>query len=162
MQNLLLLLVEDNMDDEWLALRALRKVGLDKVTVVRDGYSAMALLNSRAPMGDWFKPDLVLLDMKLPLMNGIEVLRAVRAEERTSSLNVVLLTSSEDPHGLEACRELGVLACLQKPLSIDSLMPVLQALTPQGKVQPLEPRIPRNPRPVMSSSPARKLILPPP
>lgn len=128
MNNLSLLLVEDNLDDEWLALRTLKKLGLERITVVRDGYSAVSVLGSQAGEATALKPDLVLLDMKLPLMDGIQVLQKVRQDPSTSSLNVVMLTSSEDPHALESCRKLGVLACLQKPLTSAALLPVLQTL----------------------------------
>jgi len=69
--------------------------------------------------------------MKLPLMDGIQVLQKVRQDPSTSSLNVVMLTSSEDPHALDSCRKLGVLACLQKPLTAAALLPVLQTLPVQ-------------------------------
>lgn len=133
MNNLSLLLVEDNMDDEWLALRTLKKLGLDQVKVARDGYSAVSTLCSKTWQGEAFEPDLVLLDMKLPLMDGIEVLRKLKAGAATSGLNVVLLTSSEDPHALATCRSLGVIACLQKPLAVESLLPILQALPKRAK-----------------------------
>ncbi|MBU5612843.1 response regulator [Geomonas azotofigens] len=139
MNNLSLLLVEDNPDDEWLALRTLRKLGLEQVTVVRDGFAAVSVLIRQVPA---LRPDLVLLDMKLPLMDGIEVLHKVREQAATSSLNVVLLTSSEDPHALETCRNLGVLACLQKPLTAVALLPILQSLPVQGPQHPAEERLP--------------------
>ena len=126
MNNLSLLLVEDNSDDEWLALRALKGMGITQVTVARDGCAAVSVLRSLAMGGE--TPDLVLLDMKLPKMDGIEVLHTLRREQATAGFNVVLLTSSEDPHALDTCRNLGVLACLQKPLTPESLTPVLQAI----------------------------------
>jgi|GEM_PF-1339850 len=129
MNKLSLLLVEDNRDDEWLALRALKKLGFEQVRVVRDGCEALSVLCDPALQGDTFVPDLILLDLKLPKMDGIEVLRKLRAGAATSALNVVMLTSSEDPHALYTCRNFGVLACLQKPLTADALLPVLQALS---------------------------------
>lgn len=126
MNKLSLLLVEDNMDDEWLALRALKKLGLEQVRVARDGCETLAML---CEQGDTFVPDLILLDLKLPRMDGIQVLRKLRATAATSALNVVMLTSSEDPQALVTCRGFGVLACLQKPLTADALLPVLQALS---------------------------------
>lgn len=156
MRNLSLLLVEDNMDDEWLALRALKKLGLEQVTVVRDGYAAVSLLTR----GNAVQPDLVLLDMKLPLMDGIEVLSRIRKEAQTSSLKVVLLTSSEDPYALETCRNFGVLACLQKPLTVGSLLPILQALPVRS--QPIEDRTENHSNPAPAGWTAPQTILPPP
>lgn len=86
-----ILLVEDNPDDELLTLRALRKSGMgDGVVVARDGVEALEYL-SRAPA----LPGLVLLDAKLPRLDGAEVLARIRADERMRSLFVAVLTSAE-------------------------------------------------------------------
>lgn len=136
MNKLSLLLVEDNMDDEWLALRTLKKLGIERVKVVRDGYSAVSTLCGGLWQGEPFEPDLVLLDMKLPMMDGIEVLRRLKTGAGTSAVNVVLLTSSEDPHALETCRRLGVIECLQKPLTVESLLPILECLPKRTQSKP--------------------------
>ncbi|GFO66674.1 response regulator [Geomonas limicola] len=127
MDNLSVLLVEDNVDDEWLALRALRKAGMQEVAVVRDGCEAISWLSSAA-RNVTVLPDLVLLDLKLPKMDGVEVLRKLRSEAATSRLNVVIVSSSEEPHVLATCRSLGVLGCFQKPLTTQSLSSILQLL----------------------------------
>lgn len=144
MHNLSLLLVEDNADDEWLALRALKKLGIERPAVARDGSSAISLLSGNGGQGEAYLPDLVLLDLKLPKMDGIEVLRRMRDDPVTSAINVVLLTSSEDPKVFDTCRSMGVLACLQKPLSANSLLPILQALPATGW-PPIENRSPAAP-----------------
>ncbi len=108
------MLVEDNCDDEELARWALKKLGITRVVVVRDGCEALGMLlgPGRLPL----LPDLVLLDLRLPRIDGITVLTRLRADERTRLLRVVILTSSEDPRDRETCRNLGVLAFLSKPL----------------------------------------------
>jgi two-component system, response regulator len=108
-----ILLVEDNPDDEALALRALKKNNLaNGVTVVRDGVAAIEhLFGGDAPL-----PMLVLLDLKLPKIDGLEVLRRIRADERTSVLPVVVLTtSSEEKDVLESYR-LGANSYVRKPV----------------------------------------------
>jgi two-component system response regulator len=94
-----ILLVEDNPDDEVLTRRALRKVGLadEQIAVAHDGVEALDYLfgASRRPL-----PRLVLLDLKLPKVDGIEVLRRIRADERTRLLPVVILTSSREQQNM--------------------------------------------------------------
>lgn len=124
LQQMTVLLVEDNCDDEELALWALRKVGITRVTVVRDGAEALnALLldTATSPL-----PELVLLDLRLPKIDGIDVLKQLRTAERTKNLRVITLSSSEDPRDTSACRELGVVAFLSKPLNEKILLSYLQ------------------------------------
>ncbi|HEV8224301.1 MAG TPA: response regulator, partial [Rubrobacteraceae bacterium] len=91
MRDKIILLVEDNPDDELLTLRALRKNNvLNKVVVARDGVEALDYLFG--PAGQR-APAIMLLDLKLPRIDGLEVLRRVRADERTRLLRVVVLTS---------------------------------------------------------------------
>jgi CheY-like chemotaxis protein len=109
------LLVEDNQDDEELAKWALSKAGFHHVTVVRDGAEAVNVLLGGA--ADRSLPDLVLLDLRLPKIDGIDVLYQMRAHEETKKMKVIALSSSEDPRDKAICRELGVLAFLTKPLN---------------------------------------------
>ena len=126
-----ILLVEDNSDDEFLALRALRKMGFKDVLVARDGRDAISRLhgvdtaNGSAPAD---LPQFVLLDLRLPKLDGLEVLRKLRGDERTRDLPVYILTSSEDPHDKEVCQELGVRAFLPKPLTMESFRAVFDPL----------------------------------
>jgi CheY-like chemotaxis protein len=124
-----ILLVEDNCDDEFLALRTLKKMGLDDVKVARDGREAITMLegNDRSAAADCREaPRMMLLDLRLPKLDGLEVLRMVRENERTRNMQVCILTSSEDPHDREVCSELGVLAFLTKPLSVKAFSEVLR------------------------------------
>jgi CheY-like chemotaxis protein len=117
------LLVEDNQDDEELAKWALNKAGIHQVTVVRNGAEAVKALLDEAT--DSILPNLVLLDLRLPKIDGIDVLYQLRAHERTRDLRVIALSSSEDPHDKAVCRELGVLAFLTKPLNEKILLSYL-------------------------------------
>lgn len=122
MQDAEILLVEDNSNCEELALRALRKAGYNKVAVARDGAEALGmLLGEEVNGGEHHEPNFVLLDMKLPKIDGVGVLQRLRSDERTKRLKVFALSSSEDPKDLEECRNLGVLAVLSKPLNPEIL-----------------------------------------
>lgn len=110
-----LLLVEDNPDDEALALRALGRGGWrDRVTVKHDGQEALDYLLREDGMTA--PPAVVLLDLKLPKLDGLEVLRALRADRRTRSQPVVILTSSREEQDLIASYDLGVNSYVRKPV----------------------------------------------
>src|SRR6516162_11523225 len=99
-----ILLVEDNPNDAELTLRALRKSDIGaRLVIARDGAEALEYLLSGRP-----KPKVVFLDLKLPKIDGIEVLRRVRSEERTRSLPIVVLTSSQEERDINECYKLGV------------------------------------------------------
>uniref|UniRef100_A0A831UC01 Response regulator n=1 Tax=Geobacter metallireducens TaxID=28232 RepID=A0A831UC01_GEOME len=128
MESMEILLVEDNADDEFLALRALRRQGMDKVVVARDGQEALAyLLGPGCPErgGGLLAPAFILLDLKLPKVNGIEVLRALRADERTRGIPVIVISSSREESDLKSCRELDVLCCLTKPVDGKEIVGIL-------------------------------------
>ncbi len=94
-----ILLVEDNIDDEQLSVRALRRVAAGvEIAVARDGAEALALLTN----GELELPDLVLLDLKLPKINGLEVLRRIRQHERTVHLFVIVLSSNDEPDDIRS------------------------------------------------------------
>ena len=123
------LLVEDNSDDEFLALRAMRKMGITDVKVARDGREAINMLlgddSAGSPQPQIVPPAFLLLDLRLPKLDGLEVLRKLRSCGRTKDVPVYVLTSSEDPHDKEVCKGLGVIAFLPKPLSVESFRNVL-------------------------------------
>jgi CheY-like chemotaxis protein len=115
-----ILLVEDNPRDEELTLRALKKGNiLNPVVVAHDGVEALDYLFAR---GEWAHhqglklPQLVLLDLKLPRLDGLEVLKAVRDDERTRLLPVVILTSSVEEPDLMRGYSLGVNSYVRKPV----------------------------------------------
>ena len=111
-----ILLVEDNPNDAELTQRALKKSGLDaSVTIARDGAEALEYLISDRP-----KPKVIFLDLKLPKIDGIEVLRRVRADERTRSIPVVVLTSSQEEKDIAECYKLGVNSYVVKPVEFDN------------------------------------------
>lgn len=111
-----ILLVEDNPDDLELALLALQANGMEsEVVVARDGQEALDfLLTYRGPRKH--RPEVVMLDLKLPLVDGFEVLRQLRANEATRFLPVVILSSSREERDLTACYELGANSYIQKSL----------------------------------------------
>ncbi|MBT0665085.1 response regulator [Geobacter pelophilus] len=122
------LLVEDNSDDEFLALRTLKKMGFSNVLVARDGREAISMLMGEEPAGSSAQiepPEFLLLDLRLPKLDGLEVLRKLRSNGSTKDVPVYVLTSSEDPHDKEVCKQLGVVAFLPKPLTVDSFKSVL-------------------------------------
>ena len=139
MKGISVLLIEDNRDDEWLTLRTLRKLGVDDVKVARDGLSALSmLLGSRqndAP--ERYLPDLILLDLRLPKIDGLDVLRKICTEGAMDGARVLVLTSSEDPHDIEVCKKLGVMAFSSKPLDEKTLLALPCRWPVQGSKAPL-------------------------
>lgn len=112
-----LLLVEDNPSDEKLTLRALRSANLENpVVVVRDGAEALAWLFGTAGAERPPLPAVVLLDLKLPRVDGLEVLRRIRADARTALLPVVILTSSVQDEDRIRSYTLGANAYVRKPV----------------------------------------------
>jgi CheY-like chemotaxis protein len=116
----IILLVEDNPDDEALTLRALRKANVrNEVVVAHDGVEALDYLFGR---GDSSSPDMtslpqvVLLDLKLPRVDGLEVLRRLREDDRTRLLPVVILTSSNEEEDRIAGYKLGANSYVRKPV----------------------------------------------
>lgn len=120
MEHRVILLVEDNPDDEALTLRALKKNNiLNEVVVVRDGAEALDYLFCRgafAQRDSLDHPELVLLDLKLPKVDGLEVLKQLRAHPRTRRLPVVILTSSNEQRDIVAGYDLGANSYIRKPV----------------------------------------------
>jgi len=116
----IVLLVEDNPDDEALTLRALKKNNiLNEVVVARDGAEALDYLlgtNGNSGRINLDQLAVVLLDLKLPKVNGLEVLRRVRADPRTKLLPIVVLTSSKEEKDLVSAYDSGANSYVQKPV----------------------------------------------
>lgn len=127
-----ILMVEDTEADAELAMRALRKRGLANHLVwVKDGAEALDFIFAEgeyASRGMENAPKMVLLDLRLPKVSGIEVLRRVKADERTKKIPVVVLTSSKEDADLEECYKLGVNSYITKPVEFDEFTRVVGEL----------------------------------
>ncbi|MBE7436321.1 MAG: response regulator [Anaerolineales bacterium] len=132
MSNKMILLVEDNPDDEALTVRAFDKNKIaNNLTVVRDGAEALDFLfctgtySGRDPR---IMPEVILLDLKLPKMDGLEVLRRIRADERTRILPVVVLTSSKEEQDLIKSYSLGANSYIRKPVNFSQFVEAIHQL----------------------------------
>ena len=121
-----ILLVEDNSNDEFLTLRALKKYNVaNDVVVVRDGAEALDYVfatGAYASRNATELPVVMLLDLKLPKIDGLEVLRRVRADERTRLLPIVVLTSSKEEKDVIASYKLGSNSYVQKPVDFTAFL----------------------------------------
>jgi two-component system, response regulator len=127
-----LLLVEDNPEDLELALRALRKADLaQRVHVCRDGAEAVEYIFCQGPYAKrqiTDTPKVILLDLKLPKIDGIEVLRRIRGDPRTETIPVVALTSSKEQRDVVETYRLGVNSYIVKPVNFDSFAEAVREL----------------------------------
>ena len=121
----MLLLVEDNPSDEELTLRSLKKHNIvNEVVVARDGVEAVEyLLDASKPL-----PDLVLLDLKLPRLSGLEVLQRIRNEDRTKMLPVVVLTSSSQDEDIVSSYRMGANSYVRKPVRFSDFSEAVRQL----------------------------------
>ena len=121
-----ILLVEDNPNDVELTLRALKKNNLtNKVHVVRDGAEALEYIfatGAYASRDINHNPRVILLDLKLPKVDGLEVLRRIKSDERTKVIPVVVLTSSKEERDLVESYKLGANSYIAKPVDFDSFV----------------------------------------
>jgi two-component system, response regulator len=128
----MILLVEDNPDDEALTLRALKKNNIgNEIVVVRDGVEALDFLFCTGVYADREShnlPQVVLLDLKLPKLDGLEVLRRIRAQESTRLLPVVILTSSKEEQDRLNGYSLGANSYVQKPVDFDQFIGAVRQL----------------------------------
>ena len=127
-----ILLVEDHPDDEELTMRALAKNNImNEVVVARDGVQALEyLFGTGAYAGRDLSqmPQIILLDLKLPKIDGLEVLRRLRADDRTKFLPVVVLTSSKEEHDVVKSYQLGANSYVRKPVDFQEFTKAVQQL----------------------------------
>jgi CheY-like chemotaxis protein len=132
MKNKVILLVEDNPDDVKLTMRALKKSNiLNEVVVAQDGAEALDYLFCAGKYSDRNKnvmPQLVLLDLKMPKVDGLEVLKRIRADERTRLLPVVILTTSNEDRDRVSGYKLGANSYVRKPVDFNQFVGAVQQL----------------------------------
>lgn len=127
-----ILLVEDNADDELLTLRAFKKANIaNDVVVARDGVEALDYLfgtGAHASRDTSHQPQVILLDLKLPRIDGLEVLRRLRADTRTKLLPVVVMTSSKEEEDVIKSYELGANSYVRKPVEFERFVEAVRSL----------------------------------
>lgn len=132
MKEKIILLVEDNPDDEELTLRALRKAGIaNEIIVVRDGQEALDFLLADGPHAGRDRdkvPSLVLLDLKLPKLSGVEVLRRMRSHPVTCLVPVVVLTSSSQEEDMLDSYQAGANSYIRKPVDFHEFVDMVSGL----------------------------------
>lgn len=132
MKDKVILLVEDNPDDVALTERALKKNNIiNTVVVAHDGQEALDFLTGTGAFEGAATdelPEVVLLDLKLPKVNGLEVLRAIRNDERTHRLPVVILTSSVEERDIVSSYDLGANSYIRKPVDFDQFVEAVREL----------------------------------
>jgi two-component system response regulator len=132
MDDRMILLVEDNPDDEELTLRALKKNNIgNTVTVAHDGAEALDFLFGTGAYADrdlTQMPQVILLDLKLPKVDGLEVLRRIRSDERTRLLPVVILTSSREEQDMIEGYKIGANSYVRKPVDFIQFVEAVRQL----------------------------------
>jgi CheY-like chemotaxis protein len=127
-----ILLVEDNETDAELCLRALKKHGLaNNVVWVKNGPEALDFVfrtGSYAGIPDDLKPKVILLDLQLPKLNGMEVLRRLKADSRAKMIPIAVFTSSKEDNDLAECYQLGVNSYIHKPVEFEQFMEIVAKL----------------------------------
>jgi len=127
-----ILLVEDNIHDAEMTIRALRKVNLaNKLIHVKDGAEALDFIFAKGAFSDRKienKPKVILLDIKMPKVDGIEVLRQIKSNETTRTIPVVIMTSSKEEQDLITSYNLGVNSYVVKPVDFESFAKAVSEL----------------------------------
>lgn len=132
MDGIEILLIEDNMSDAELTIRALRKKNLaNRLIHLKDGAEALDFIFCQGEFAHrniTNVPKVILLDLKMPRISGIEVLTKLRSDERTKCIPVVVLTSSKEDPDVEACYKLGANSYIVKPVEFDDFMKAVSEL----------------------------------
>lgn len=132
MDEIEIMLVEDNFQDAQMTLRALKKNKIaNSIIHLEDGASALDFLFGEGEFegrDTTYKPKLILLDIKMPKINGIEVLEKIKSKELTKKIPVVMLTSSNESPDIEKCYALGVNSYIVKPVEFDNFQKAVSEL----------------------------------
>ncbi len=129
MEDKLILLVEDNPDDQALTLRALKKNNIkNRVVIKQDGAEALDYLFGQGADAGRATPQVILLDLKLPKIDGLEVLRRIRADDRTRLLPVVILTSSKEEQDMIKGYGYGANSYVRKPIDFNQFVEAVNQL----------------------------------
>lgn len=128
-----ILLVEDNMSDAELTIRALKKNHLvNKLVHLKDGAEALDFIfgkdGDKEHLSTGRTPKVILLDLKMPKVDGIEVLRRIKSDERTKTIPVVVLTSSKEDPDIKTCYALGVNSYIVKPVEFEQFIKAVSEL----------------------------------
>jgi len=127
-----IVLVEDNPDDAELTIRALKKNNIfNSLIHLKDGAEALEFLSCTGKFSDRspnVNPKIILLDLKMPKVNGIEVLRRIKSDEQTRSIPVVVLTSSKEDPDVQTCYQLGVNSYIVKPVGFENFTKAVSEL----------------------------------
>jgi len=124
-----ILLVDDSQNDVVMIKASLQNARLgNNITVAEDGEEALDFLYKRGKFAEYSgdHPVLILLDIKMPLMNGIEVLKIIRSDPKFNKIPVIMLTSSSDIHDLQNCYDNGANSFVVKPVNISDFMNVIK------------------------------------
>ena len=139
-----ILLAEDDENDVRITLRAIQKGGLEaSVSVVRDGQEALDFLRREEPFGGAHRPDLVLLDMNLPKLNGMEVLRATKGDEALGTIPILMLTTSQRREDVATAYALGANAFICKPIRFSRFVEGVRELADYWSKVARVPPVPR-------------------
>jgi two-component system response regulator len=127
-----ILLVEDNLDDAEMTINALRKKNLaSAITHVEDGEEALEFLFAEgrfAGRSSIEQPKLILLDVKMPKLNGLEVLKIIKSDKRTSKIPVIMLTSSKEEPDIHEAYSLGANSYIVKPVTFDNFADIVSTV----------------------------------
>jgi two-component system, response regulator len=131
-QEIELLLVEDNKSDAEMTIRALKKNNIaNKIVHLKDGAEALDFIFAEGAFSDRkmeHGPKVILLDLKMPKVNGIQVLERIKSDERTKRIPVVVLTSSKEDPDIQECYRLGVNSYVVKPVKFESFVKAVSEL----------------------------------
>ena len=123
-----ILVVEDNVDDRFMLLRQLERAHFDdQVMVIENGKTALDHLLKATSV-----PLVLFLDLRLPGLGGVEILREIRRTDRLQGIPVIIMTGSSDPNDLQECNLLGVTAFLEKPVSLTTFIKTVTHLFPSA------------------------------